>query len=198
MRKRYDIIELVEKLRLSDAFCNEDRSGEFEWTATVVNLNHEDNKNLLGKCEILQEYTDLVANIRELSRSMKEAEAVDKAVVKCIEHRGELAEILLEHRSEVVNMLLAEFDEEAFVRDIHEEGLREGLEKGLEKGIQKGLEKGMQKGLKSLIVTLKKFISSPQELYQMVISNEDYRDLTFEEVQEIAEAAEAAENAAGE
>lgn len=182
MRKRYDIIELVEKLRLSDAFCNEDRSGEFEWTATVVNLNHEDNKNLLGKCEILQEYTDLVANIRELSRSMKEAEAVDKAVVKCIEHRGELAEILLEHRSEVVNMLLAEFDEEAFVRDIHEEGLREGLEKGL--------EKGMQKGLKSLIVTLKKFISSPQELYQMVISNEDYRDLTFEEVQEIAEAAE--------
>lgn len=95
-------------------------------------------------------------------------------------------------------MLLAEFDEEAFVRDIHEEGLREGLEKGLEKGIQKGLEKGMQKGLKSLIVTLKKFISSPQELYQMVISNEDYRNLTFEEVQEIAEAAEAAENAAGE
>ena len=62
---------------------------------------------------------------------MVESAAVDRAVVECIEQNGELAQILLEHRSEVVNMLLAEFDEEAFIRDIHAEGLAEGLEKGI-------------------------------------------------------------------
>ena len=87
---------------------------------------------------------------------MVESEAVDRAVVECIEQNGELAQILLEHRSEVVNMLLAEFDEEAFIRDIHAEGLAEGLEKGMEKGLEEGLEKG----LRSLIATLQKFISS--------------------------------------
>ncbi len=177
----------LEKLRLSEAFCNEDKSGEFEWTATVVNLNHSDNKKLLGKCTILQEYTDLVVSIRELRKNMVESEAVDRAVVECIEQNGELAQILLEHRSEVVNMLLAEFDEEAFIRDIHAEGLAEGLEKGMEKGLEEGLEKGLEKGLRYLIATLQKFISSPQELYQTVILNEDYRNLTFEEVQKIAE-----------
>ena len=118
---------------------------------------------------------------------MVESEAVDRAVVECIEQNGELAQILLEHRSEVVNMLLAEFDEEAFIRDIHAEGLAEGLEKGMEKGLEEGLEKGLEKGLRSLIATLQKFISSPQEFYQTVILNEDYRNLTFEEVQKIAE-----------
>lgn len=53
--------------------------------------------------------------------------------------------------------------------------------------IKEGLEEGLEKGLKALIITLQKFISSPQELYQMIISNEDYSDLTFEEVQRIAE-----------
>jgi len=160
-----------EKLRLSDAFFNEDKSGEFEWTATVINLNHKDNWKLLDKCKMLQEYTKLVVNIQELRKYMEEIEAVDKAVVECIERGGELAEVLLAHRAEVVGMLLAEFDEEAFARDIRKEGLEEGLEKGL----------------KALIITLQKFISSPQELYQMIISNEDYSDLTFEEVQRIAE-----------
>ena len=95
---------------------------------------------------------------------MVESEAVDRAVIECIEQNGELAQILLEHRSEVVNMLLAEFDEEAFIRDIHAEGLAEGLEKGMEKGLEEGLEKGLEKvlekGLRSLIATLQKFISS--------------------------------------
>lgn len=140
----------VEKLRLSDAFCNEDPSGEFEWTATVINLNHEDNRELLGKCKILQEYTDLVMNIRKLSKRMGEIEAVDQAVVECIEQKGELSEILLAHRAEVVNMLLAEFDEETFVRDIHAEGLAEGLARGREKGREEekieNIQRMIQKG----------------------------------------------------
>ena len=77
-----------EKLRLSDAFLNEDKSGEFEWTATVINLNHKDNRKLLEKCKILQEYTEFVVSIQELRNHMGEIEAVDKAVVECIEREG--------------------------------------------------------------------------------------------------------------
>lgn len=72
-------------------------------------------------------------------------------------------------------MLLAEFDEEAFVRDIREEGRVQGR-------AQERVE-----ALKDLIKTLQKFISLPQELYQTIISNGRYKDLTFEEVQKIAE-----------
>ena len=128
----------MEKLRLSDAFCNEDTSGEFEWTATVVNLNHENNRELLGKCGMLWEYMDLVVGIRTLRGSMGEAEAVDKAVLECIERKGELAEILLEHRAEVVGMLLAEFDAEAYERDIREEGRMEAQKANVRRMLQKG------------------------------------------------------------
>lgn len=96
-------------------------------------------------------------------------------------------------------MLLAEFDEEAFVRDIREEGREEGKVQGREEGRVQGREEGRVQGreegraqeraeaLKDLIKTLQKFISSPQELYQTIISNGRYKDLTFEEVQKIAE-----------
>ncbi len=115
----------VEEMRLSDAFMNEEHSGRYEWTATVLNLNHEDNRKILGSCGMLQEYTDFVMRIQELGKNMEGEDAVDEAVKERIKRGGELAEILLEYRSEVVEMLLTEFDEEAFVREIREEGLKE-------------------------------------------------------------------------
>lgn len=51
----------VEEMRLSDAFMNEDHSGKYEWTATVLNLNHEDNKKLLRNCGMLREYTNFIS-----------------------------------------------------------------------------------------------------------------------------------------
>lgn len=164
----------VEEMRLSDAFMNEDHSGKYEWTATVLNLNHEDNKKLLRNCGMLREYTDFVTRVRELGKVRGKEDAVDEAVKEQIRHGGELAEILLEHRSEVVEMLLTEFDEEAFVHAMREEGREEGL----------------REGLKSLIFVMREYVSSPQELYQKIISNKSYQDLTFEEVQRITESLE--------
>ena len=60
-----DECEPVTKLRLSDAFINEDRSGDFEWTATVYNLNRGKNDKLLRKCKPLAEYMELVNRIRD-------------------------------------------------------------------------------------------------------------------------------------
>ena len=94
---------------------------------------------------------------------MVESEAVDRAVIECIEQNGELAQILLEHRSEVVNMLLAEFDEEAFIRDIHAEGLAEGKLEGMAVGKLKG----------KLETVLEDFGALPAELSSRIESETD-------------------------
>ena len=53
------------KLRLSEAFINEDKIGDFEWTATVININPDNNDNLLDACPALKDYMTLVCRIRE-------------------------------------------------------------------------------------------------------------------------------------
>ena len=46
-------------LRLSDAFSALQNEGQFEWTATVLNINKGHNEELLSKCQILKEYVIL-------------------------------------------------------------------------------------------------------------------------------------------
>ena len=71
----------VTKLKLSDAFINETENGEFEWTATVYNLNRGKNEELLMKCRHLYEYMELINRIRGNQRDgMDIKNSVDAAV----------------------------------------------------------------------------------------------------------------------
>lgn len=74
----------VEKLRLSDAFQIPDDRGEFEWTATIINLNNKDNDGLLKRCKPLSDYIILVSKIQTYQKTMSVTEAVNKAVEECI------------------------------------------------------------------------------------------------------------------
>ena len=124
----------VRKLRLSDAFTEADESDEFEWTATMYNLNHESNAGLLGKCKTLSEYMIFVNKVKENRRlGMDKYTAVDRAVTECIKN-GILKEILLKHRSEVVSMVLTEFNEEVYKKGIFEEGYSQGMNQGISQG----------------------------------------------------------------
>ena len=49
-------------LKLSDAFSAPQNEGQFEWTATVLNINEGHNEELLSKCKILREYAIIVKN----------------------------------------------------------------------------------------------------------------------------------------
>ncbi len=124
------------KLRLTNSFMHPDESGEFEWTATMINLNEGKNDALLKSCRPLQEYMILIGLIRKCSETMELEEAVDVAVEQCIE-RGVLKEFLLKHKAEVKEMCLTEFDEQAFVEGIREEGYEEGSYKTAIKIYQK-------------------------------------------------------------
>ena len=54
--------------------------------------------------------------------------------------------------------------------------------RGIEIGMEKGIEKGIERGLKALVCSLKRYIRDFESLYSAVTENEDYRNVTRDEV----------------
>ncbi len=109
---------------MSDSFLTP-KAG-YEWTAHMININVGHNPEILDKCPPLKGYAVLVGYVREYQRrGCSLPKAVDKATERCIQENY-LKTYLLKKRSEVNLMLLTEFNEEAFVQTIKEEGREEG------------------------------------------------------------------------
>lgn len=138
----------IQKQKLSDSFLIPDTNGDFEWTATVYNLNKGKNDNLLAKCDALSDYMSLIHKINENKALGLEVEvAVDKAVKWCIEN-DIMSEFLKLHRAEVMDVCITEYKEEVFVNGIREEGREEGREKEIFSSVQDGdysVERGAEK-----------------------------------------------------
>ena len=140
------------QLRLSDSFINPDSSGDFEWTASMVNLNDGKNEDLLNNCRPLKDYMTLINEIRKNSKTMNFENAVDAAVAYCIEH-DVLKAFLLRHRAEVKDVCITEYDEKTFVDGIRAEGRAEGRLYEIFDSVQAedyGIERGAQKAGMSL------------------------------------------------
>ena len=117
----------IEKMKLSEAFMQKDESHEFEWTATMINLNQGKNDELLSKCKVLSDYMTLINKIRIYKKEMANIkEIVDRAVNECIQE-GILVEFLRKHRGDIMASVLTEFNEEVFRKGMLEEGRVEGL-----------------------------------------------------------------------
>lgn len=111
-------------LRLSDSFITPKEG--YEWTAHMLNINAGHNQELLDTCPPLKGYALLVLYIREFQAMGCELkEAVEKAIDRCIQE-NHLKSYLLKKKAEVSLMLLTEFNQEAFVRVIRNEGIEEG------------------------------------------------------------------------
>ncbi|MBE5965341.1 MAG: hypothetical protein E7252_10575 [Lachnospira sp.] len=143
-------IEDVTSLRLSDAFEEQDKSGDYEWTATVININSGYNKQLMDECPILKQYSDFIGKIKKYSKKYDIKEAVDIAVDEAIEE-DILKDFLIDHRQEVNDMYLAEFDEKKWEAIIREEEREEGIQIGIEKGIEQGEDIANMKVVKHAI-----------------------------------------------
>ena len=99
-------------LKLSDAFEKPNHTKGYEWTATMIDINYGENKDLLLKCKKLGEYSYFVESVRKhYSINNNFPVAVDEAVKECID-KGILADFLKKHIAEVRTVLLTEFDEE--------------------------------------------------------------------------------------
>lgn len=155
----------VTKLKLSDAFIHTDNSGEFEWTATVYNLNRGKNDDLLKRCRALAEYMELVNRIRDNQKNMSTDDAINAAIESCIED-GIMTEFLIKYRAEVFSVCITEFDEKVYTDGIREEGREEGRREGHEEG------------LKALVESLQDFLPDFDSLYAAIIKNEAYKNVT--------------------
>ena len=120
-------------MRLSDAFMNEDRSGDFEWTADVININPKCNEPLQKNCKALYDYIRYVYRIRDNRKSgMDKKAAVEEAMEWAIKERL-LGGFFKEQKEEVTAMSLTEYDEEEFKRVCREDGYEDGLADGIRK-----------------------------------------------------------------
>ena len=70
------------KLRLSEAFELEDKTGDFEWTADVININPGKNESLVKSCKAMYDYVRLVGKI---SANKKAGMQIDKAVNEAVD-----------------------------------------------------------------------------------------------------------------
>ena len=132
----------VENLRLSDSFESPDKSGDFEWTARMYNLNSGKNEELLNNCVALSGYMTFVNAVRSnIKAGISKDAAVDHAVRECI-GKGILSDIFLRHRAEVVDMILEEFNEELFRESMMEEGYEKGRTEGRESTIYSLVQSG--------------------------------------------------------
>ena len=114
-------------MKLSDAFIREDKSGDFEWTADIININPNCNFPLQKKCRPLYDYIDFVYRVKRNQRSgMGKKESVEEAVDWAI-HKKLLDGFFKKQRSEVIGMSLTEFDMEEFKRVCREDGYEDGV-----------------------------------------------------------------------
>ena len=134
-----DSVEDKTTLKLSKAFIREAREGEFEWTATMLNINYGHNKELMDKCKTLHDYATLVDKVKYYNEENPLEPAIDNAVKWCIEN-DVLAEYLRVHRGEVVAMMLTEYNEEEARRALREEAIEQGHAEGLERGLAQAVD----------------------------------------------------------
>ena len=169
--------EIRWEMKLSDAFMNEDKSGDFEWTADVININPKCNEPLQKNCKALYDYIRYVYRIKDNRKSgMDKKAAVEEAMDWAIKEKL-LGGFFKEQKEEVTAMSLTEYDEEEFKRVCREDGYEDGLADGLSAGIAQG---SSQKALEAAENLLKMNVLTYEQIAQA-------QGLPLEKVKEIAD-----------
>ena len=151
-----------EILKLSDAFIT--GSEGCEWIVTMLNINRGHNPELMGKCEVLREYSEFVAMVRDNSQRLDIPQAVERTVVTFIERNGLLSGFLKSHRAEVVDVCITEYKEELHLRNVHAEGRAEGRAEMLFSLVADGditLERAAEKAELGLVEFKRMYDQSP-------------------------------------
>ena len=142
-------------LKLSDAFEVPDKTGNFEWTAELININPDHNISLQKNCEPLYNYIQYVSRISQnKKKGMSAVAAVDEAMNWAI-HEKLLDGFFKVKKEEVLAMSLTEYDEEEVRRDFIEEGREIGIAEGTR-----------QKAVEAAINLLKMNVLSEEQIAQ--------------------------------
>ena len=118
----------ISKLRLSDAFIDFETHGDFEWTATMININKNHNERLHKSCKALYDYYTFVDRIKSnIKNGMENEKAIDEAINWAVQENL-LEGLIKEQQAEVKMNLLTDFDQEQYDRIRRREGYEEGVQ----------------------------------------------------------------------
>ena len=141
-------IPLESELKLSDAFTAKCDKLYLELNVRVINVNYEKGAELLEKCRLLSDYSQLV-HIAKMNyqRTHDLDTAVSEAVTECME-RGILRNFFKENGGEIMSflydMLTKEEMEEIREHDGYVRGLKDGHTSGVKEGLARGAAEGAQ------------------------------------------------------
>ncbi len=139
------------KIKLSEAFIRPDNSGDFEWTATIININEKKNPGLQKKCNPLYDYVSYVSRIlNNMKSGMRKKTSIEEAINFAIENNY-LEGFFRTQKAEVMAMSLTEFDEE----EVHRIWREDGYEDGIADGEQK-------KAIEDAVILINDFNISPE------------------------------------
>lgn len=152
-------------LRLSDSFEISDKSGFFEWTAEMININKGHNETLQKVCKPLYNYTSYVSRISDnkkkgLSGTAAVNEAVDWAIKENL-----LNGFFKLQKEEILAMSLTEFDEEAFRKGCYNDGFEDGVEQTKIENARNLYENGV-----SIELISKSIKMSEEQVKELVLS----------------------------
>ena len=126
---------------LSEAYENLAGEPNLELKVITLNINEGHNKELMEQCQILREYAQYVAKVREFAGNTELNAAVELAVNECIQNNI-LAEFLRKHKSEVIAMSIFEYDKEEEEKKLREAEYEAGYDEGKKEIIRRMLEAG--------------------------------------------------------
>ena len=138
---------------LSEAYENLTGEPNLELKVITLNINEGHNKELMEQCQILREYAQYVAKVREFAGNTELNAAVELAVNECIQNNI-LAEFLRKHKSEVIAMSIFEYDKEEEERKLRKAEFEAGEQSGIQKGIQEGIQEGKELKTKEIVNSL--------------------------------------------
>ena len=115
----------IEYLKLSDAFETNDTTGDFEWTAEMININPGHNETLQKNCKALYNYIQYISRISENKKQgLSGIDAVNEAVDWAIKENL-LGGFFKTQKEEILAMSLTEFNAEEVIQDVKAEGREE-------------------------------------------------------------------------
>ena len=120
---------------LSEAYQNLSGEPNLELKVLTLNINEGHNGELMEQCQILREYAQYVAKVREYARETELDVAVEQAVNDCIQNNI-LTEFLRKNKSEVIAMSIFEYDKEEEEKKLRKAEFEAGSEAGKKEIIQ--------------------------------------------------------------
>jgi len=111
---------------------------EFEWTATMYNINKGHNHSLLNACIPLQQYSQFVAMVHE---GRKAGLSLDAALTKAVDYaieQGFLDGLFLKLKGDIMSILFKEYTDEEANALFYEDGREAGYDDGFYDGRKQG------------------------------------------------------------